>query len=92
MTLKADITREARALGFQAVGISRAESGLRTEDSGLSPGNSALSTQHSALYGRLTEWLERGYHGTMSWMGRNSERRADPRHVLPGCRTIISVG
>ena len=33
-----------------------------------------------------------GYHGTMQWMEKEPKRRADPRIVLPGCRSIISVG
>ncbi len=28
----------------------------------------------------------------MEWMERNPERRADPARVLPGCRSIISLG
>jgi epoxyqueuosine reductase len=28
----------------------------------------------------------------MAWMGRTPEKRADPCQVLPGCRSIISVG
>ncbi|MBI5628370.1 MAG: tRNA epoxyqueuosine(34) reductase QueG, partial [Candidatus Rokubacteria bacterium] len=40
---------------------------------------------------RLRAWLERGRHGTMAWMERSPERRADPRAVLPGTKTVISV-
>lgn len=28
----------------------------------------------------------------MAWMERDPERRSDPRRVLPGCRSVISVG
>jgi len=72
------IKQEARALGFDAVGITRI-------DTPASP------RQHTLLT-RLTEWLEQGFHGTMAWMGRMPEKRADPRRVLPECRSIISVG
>ncbi len=41
---------------------------------------------------RLRGWLERGYHGTMGWMHRSSEKRGDPSLVLPGVKTIVSVG
>jgi len=41
---------------------------------------------------RLQDWLRRGYHGLMNWMTREPQRRADPRKVLPGCRSVISVG
>lgn len=41
---------------------------------------------------RLLSWLERGYHGTMAWMAKQPAKRADPAQVLPGCRSIISVG
>jgi epoxyqueuosine reductase len=38
---------------------------------------------------RLKEWLERGYHGTMAWMEREPEKRADPRLLMPGCRSVV---
>jgi len=28
----------------------------------------------------------------MNWMNRNPEKRSNPAHVLPGCRSIISLG
>ena len=40
---------------------------------------------------RLREWLARGRHGGMAWMARAPERRADPRVVLPGALTVVSV-
>src|SRR3989304_5518710 len=42
--------------------------------------------------GRLGSWLERGYQGSMGWIARNADRRSDPALVLPGVKTIVSVG
>jgi epoxyqueuosine reductase len=46
----------------------------------------------ATLPSRLAEWLRRGYHGAMAWMGNRPARRADPRAVLSGCRSLIAVG
>jgi epoxyqueuosine reductase len=70
--LTARIKDEARALGFDLVGVARA--GRVADDE------------------RLAEWLARGYHGTMAWMANRFEMRADPRELVPGCRSIVSVG
>ena len=40
---------------------------------------------------RLKEWLARGYHGAMSWMARDVEKRLDPRELFPEARSIIVV-
>ena len=39
----------------------------------------------------LEQWLGRGYHASMAWMARGTERRTDPRNVLPGARSVICV-
>lgn len=70
------VKREARSLGFSAVGITAIDS----------------EPPDRRLLGRLQDWLERGYHASMAWMARDPVRRADPRIVLPGCRSIIAVG
>jgi len=36
-------------------------------------------------------WLHAGNHGTMAYLERNRNRRTDPRRVLSGARTIISL-
>lgn len=76
MSLAETIKHEARLLGFTAVGIAT-----------VSP-----QAADDRLLSRLQEWLRRGFHGTMQWMGRDPARRADPRIVLAGCRSIIVVG
>jgi epoxyqueuosine reductase len=40
---------------------------------------------------RLKEWLARGYHGEMSWMARDVEKRLDPRALFPEARSIVVV-
>ncbi len=40
---------------------------------------------------RLGEWLARGFHGRMAWMERDPARRTDPRELLPGARSVVSV-
>ncbi len=40
---------------------------------------------------RLREWLDAGYQGTMSWMERHFEMRTDPRELVRGAKTVISV-
>ena len=89
MSLGNRIKQEALGLGFDAVGIARvplsAQERCRNEDS--SP--SAFLLQ---LLDRLRAWLDAQFHGTMGWLARDPVRRADPAQVLPGCRSIVSVG
>ncbi len=64
------IKDQARALGFEAVGIAPI----------------------SAMPGEALEaWLARQYHGTMAYMERTSEKRIDPRKVLPSARSMVSL-
>jgi epoxyqueuosine reductase len=37
------------------------------------------------------EWIAAGKHGGMAWLERNPDRRCDPREVLPGCKSLISL-
>lgn len=41
---------------------------------------------------RYVEWIAQGSNGTMEWMERNVDRRADVRAILPSARTVIVVG
>jgi epoxyqueuosine reductase len=40
------------------------------------------------------KWLQAGYQASMEWLGtpRSLERRADPRVILPECRSILVLG
>jgi epoxyqueuosine reductase len=40
----------------------------------------------------LSEWLRRGYAGTMSWMNRTARVRADARKIVSGARSVIVTG
>jgi len=40
----------------------------------------------------LREWIDRGYAGTMGYLPRTAERRADVRRVLPSARSVIMTG
>jgi epoxyqueuosine reductase len=51
---------------------------------------SADPPPHTAAY---LEWLEAGRHGEMAYLAeaRNLARRLDPRLVLPGCQSILTL-
>jgi epoxyqueuosine reductase len=95
VSLADSIRREARSIGFDAVGISRVEddgSEFDVQGSRLTSNVEPRTSLTGLLYARLSEWLRRGYQGAMAWMAREPSRRADPRAVLAGCRSVISVG
>lgn len=39
----------------------------------------------------LEDWLKKGSHGKMTYMGNHFDLRTDPRKLLEGCRSVISV-
>ena len=89
MSLTESIKREARLLGFDTVGIAQV---VEQDETPSVEHPTSPASLPQLLLDRLTDWLGRGYHGTMAWIGRTPEKRADPQRVLPGCRSIISVG
>ncbi len=88
MSLAEAIKREALALGFDAVGISRVADSSQPSaishqpDSSLPPYPATPLTPAPVtplpqlLFGRLAEWLRLGYYGTMAWMTRDPSRRS----------------
>ena len=39
----------------------------------------------------LENWLERDYHGKMGYMSNHFDLRLDPRKLVPGAKTVISL-
>ena len=39
----------------------------------------------------LKKWLEKGYHGSMSYMAAHGDKRSRPTELLPGTLSVISV-
>ncbi len=40
---------------------------------------------------RFKAWLEAGRHGTMAYLVRTAPQRADPRILLPGARSVVTL-
>jgi epoxyqueuosine reductase len=71
--LKPALAQEARALGFDCVGVT-------------DPGAIAQAAKHFHAF------LEAGAHGSMGWLADRPQRRADPRELWPGVRSVIMLG
>jgi epoxyqueuosine reductase len=71
--LRTSLIAEARALGFDNIGIT-------------DPGAIADAGRYFQAF------LEDGAHGDMDWLAANPERRADPRVLWPGVRSVIMLG
>jgi epoxyqueuosine reductase len=71
--LRDSLAGEARALGFDCVGVA-------------DPDGIADAARH------FHEFLDSGAHGGMDWLAANPERRADPRVLWPGVRSVIMLG
>ncbi len=40
---------------------------------------------------RLDLWLRRGHHASMAWMEGHFDKRVDPRRLVDGARSVVSV-
>ena len=40
---------------------------------------------------RLESWLNKGYHGQMTYIERNFDLRLDPTKLVPGAKSVISL-
>ena len=70
--LTQQIKRQALALGFTAVGVSKAEF-LETE----AP--------------KFEQWLKLSMHGKMDYMQNHFDKRLDPRLLVDGAKTVVSL-
>jgi epoxyqueuosine reductase len=41
--------------------------------------------------GKLHDWLVKGFHASMDWLSRNTEKRIDPAKILPNAKSVLSV-
>ena len=71
--LRATLAHQARALGFDCVGITDPDA---IGDAGR----------------HFQNFLADGAHGEMDWLADRPERRADPRVLWPGVRSVIMLG
>jgi len=67
----------------------------RIQEEALALGFSSFGVAKAAVLREeglhLTEWLERGFHGSMSWMEKNADKRIDLNKVLPGVKSVVCV-
>ena len=68
-----------------AAGIKAKAAELRFDLCGIAP-----AERHARL-ARLTEWIDRGYAGDMSYLATSAHERLDPAKVLPGVRSVVSL-
>ena len=40
---------------------------------------------------RLEQWLNQGHNGSMTYMERNFDKRLDPRILVPGAKSVVSL-
>jgi epoxyqueuosine reductase len=40
---------------------------------------------------RLESWLNKGYHGSMNYMANHFDKRIDPRKLVPGAKSVITL-
>jgi epoxyqueuosine reductase len=40
---------------------------------------------------KLEQWLQRGFHGEMQYMENHFDKRLDPRKLVPGAKSVISL-
>ena len=53
---------------------------------GIAP---AQQARHAQAYRR---WIDNNYQASMQWLGRDPQRREDPRNVVEGAQSVVVVG
>ncbi len=49
------------------------------------------SAQESDAFARFSDWLDRGYYGTMSYLVERREAYRHPDSVLPDCKSVVML-
>lgn len=78
---------QARQVFLQADRVKAEALRLGFSACGLSPAG-PLRADHAA---RRLRWLREGRHAGMDYLARNLALRLDPRRLVPGARTVVSV-
>lgn len=60
-------------------------------ESGLDLCGVAPASELDGFGQRLDLWIEQGRHGAMAYMERWRDKRSDPRKLLPGAQSVVSV-
>jgi epoxyqueuosine reductase len=70
--------------------ITAAEIKLRATALGFDACGIAAASDHPELR-FLPEWLDGGFNGSMAYLARTADARADVRRILPSARTVIAL-
>ncbi len=80
--------RDLRAFVVQRDMLTAAQIKAKARELGFDACGIAPAGDHPEL-AFFSEWIARGYAGSMAYLARSADRRADVRHVLPSARTVI---
>lgn len=84
-TPMAQASNNSSSLATLALRIKQRGRALGFQQIGICDTNLAAAEQ------RLGQWLDKGMHGTMQWMGDHGHMRTRPEELLPGTQCVISA-
>ncbi len=64
---------------------------LKAKELGFEACGISRATELEDAKSRLEEWLDRGYNASMGWMENHFEKRTDPRLLVEGAKSVVSV-
>ena len=63
----------------------------KAQELGFSSVGVSVATELTHEAPRLEAWLKQGMHGEMAYMEGNFDKRLDPRKLLPGTKSVVSL-